>query len=139
MEAGRRLALHALKNNYGKNVVAQSPAFKGMEIKGDTIIVDIETFEDQLVCKNKHGYAYGFAIAAEGGAFQWAKATLKGNKIIVYSEKVKIPVAVRYAWSKNPGPLNIYNKAGLPLRPFRTDKRPGITDGRVFDLDKVFF
>lgn len=139
MEVGRRLALHALKNNYGKNNIAESPAFKSMEIKGDTIIVDIETFGDKLICKNKYGYLYGFAIAAEGGDFQWAKANLKGNKIIVYSEIVKNPVAVRYEWSKNPGQLNIYNNAGLPLRPFRSDKRPGITDGRVFDLDKVFF
>lgn len=139
MEVGCRLALHALKNDYGKNIIAQSPAFKAMEIQGDTIMLDIETFGDQLICKNKYGYAYGFALAAEGGDFQWARATVKGNKILVYSEKVKNPVAVRYAWSKNPGPLNIYNRAGLPLRPFRTDKRSGITDGRVFDLDKVFF
>lgn len=139
MEVGRRLALHALKNNYGKKIIAESPAFKSMAIKGDSIVVEIETFGNQLICKNKYGYAYGFSIAAEGQDFVWAKAILKGNKIIVYSEKVKNPVAVRYAWSKNPGMLNIYNNTGLPLRPFRTDKRPGITDGRVYDLEKVFF
>ncbi len=139
MEVGRRLALHALKNEYDKNVAANCPAFKGMEIKGDSIIIEIETFGEKLICKNKYGYVNGFAIAADGNDFAWAKATLNGNKIIVYSEQVKNPVDARYAWSKNPGELNIYTESGLPLRPFRTDKRSGVTDGRVFDLEKVFF
>jgi sialate O-acetylesterase len=139
MEVGRRLALHALKNQYNKKTTAQSPVFKSMEINNDSVLIYIETFGDSLVCNDKYGYVNGFAIAAEGQEFIWAKAQLKGNKIIVYNGKVKQPADVRYAWSKNPGKLNVYNTEGLPLRPFRTDRRPGVTEGREFDLNKVFY
>ena len=139
MEVGRRLALQALKKTYHQNVVAQSPSFKSMEIKGDSIIINIETYGDSLICTNKYGYVNGFAVAAKGQKFHWAKARLRGNQIIVHSDKVKKPVDVRYAWSENPGKLNIYNTNHLPLRPFRTDKRSGVTDGRTFGLHKVYF
>ena len=139
MEVGRRLALHALKNEYGKDVLANSPVFKEMSIVGDSIIVEIESYGSQLHCNDKYGYIKGFAIAAANEKFVWAKAILKNNKIVVYSNKVKKPKHVRYAWSKNPGKLNLYNLNNLPLCPFRTDDRKGITDGRVFSLDIVYF
>ena len=139
MEVGRRLALHALKNEYGKNTVANSPLFKNMRIIGDSIILEIESFGSLLHCTNKYAYVDGFSITGDDKEFVWAKATLRGNKIVVYSPEVKNPIDVRYAWSKNPGELNIYNADGLPLRPFRTDDRKGVTAGRVFSLRYVFF
>lgn len=139
MEVGRRLALQALNKTYGQKVVAESPSLKNMEIKGDSIILTIETYGDSLICTNKYGYVNGFAISAKGQGFHWAKASIYGNKITVYSSEVHNPVNVRYAWSKNPGPLNIYNTNNIPMRPFRTDHRTGVTDGRTFDLYKVFF
>lgn len=139
MEVGKRLALHALKNEYGKNVIANAPEFKKMSIVGDSIVVEIETFGSQLHCTDKYGYVKGFAIAAANEDFVWAKAILRNNKILVYSNKVKNPKHIRYAWSKNPGKLNLYNTNNLPLCPFRTDDRKGITDGRVFSLQTVYF
>lgn len=139
MEIGRRLALHALQKNYGKDTVSDSPVFKNMTVVGDSIIIEIETFGSKLHCTNKYAYVNGFAIASGKQEFVWAKAVLKGNKVIVYNDKVQKPQHVRYAWSKNPGELNIYNSNGLPLRPFRTDDRKGITQGRVFSLHNVFF
>ena len=47
--------------------------------------------------------------------------------VVVYSNDVKNPVAVRYGWANNPDDLNLYNKEGLPTNPFRTDDWPGIT------------
>lgn len=139
MEVGRRLSLQALKKVYGFDIIAESPDYKSMSVMGDSIVLDIETFGDGLMTNSKYGYVNGFAIASEDRIFHWAKALIRGNNIIVWGENVRNPVAVRYAWSKNPGPLNVYNMSGLPLRPFRTDSWPGITDDRVYDPNKIFF
>ena len=71
--------------------------------------------------KDKYGYAKGFAIAGEDKKFVWAKAYLDGDKVVVYSDEIKNPVAVRYAWGNNPDDANLYNKEGLPASSFRTD------------------
>ncbi|MBW6535673.1 MAG: sialate O-acetylesterase [Mariniphaga sp.] len=62
-----------------------------------------------------------FAVAGKDKKFVWAKAKIKGNKIIVWNSEVKKPVAVRYAWADNPEDANLFNKEGLPATPFRTD------------------
>jgi sialate O-acetylesterase len=62
-----------------------------------------------------------FAIAREDEKFVWARAKIADDKVIVWNEKVKKPVAVRYAWADNPEGANLYNKEGLPASPFRTD------------------
>jgi sialate O-acetylesterase len=54
--------------------------------------------------------------------FVWADAKIKGKKIIVWNDSITNPVAVRYAWADNPDTANLYNKAGLPASPFRTDE-----------------
>ena len=69
----------------------------------------------------------GFAIAGRNHEFHWAKAEIDGDKIIVSApEAVPYPVAARYAWANNPV-CNLYNGAGLPASPFRTDDWRGIT------------
>jgi len=52
---------------------------------------------------------------------------IEDNTVVVYSEKINNPVAVRYAWADNPEDANLYNKEGLPASPFRIDDWPGIT------------
>jgi sialate O-acetylesterase len=64
--------------------------------------------------------------------FHWAKAYIKNNMVIVYADDVKQPVAVRYAWANNPGALDLYNKEGLPVSPFRTDDWKEYTGGKKF-------
>ncbi|MDR1091290.1 MAG: hypothetical protein LBL79_09460, partial [Prevotella sp.] len=59
--------------------------------------------------------------------YEWAKAETDGDKIVVYNDKVKNPVAVRYAWGNNPG-ATLFNEEGLPATPFRTDNWKGITE-----------
>jgi sialate O-acetylesterase len=54
--------------------------------------------------------------------FVWAKARIRGNRVIVKSREIKKPVAVRYAWADNPVGANLYNREGLPAMPFRTDQ-----------------
>lgn len=121
-EVGVRLALHALKNEYGfDNIVAASPVFKKMEIMKDTILVSFDNVGSGLISNDGSGCVRGFAISGDDEKYVWAKAHIRGDKVVVYNENVKKPVFVRYAWSDNPGNLTLYSKEGLPATPFRTD------------------
>ena len=68
----------------------------------------------------------GFALAGADQKWYWADAVIDGSTIVLSSPSVPAPIAVRYAWSTNPV-TNLYNKAGLPAVPFRTDDWPGVT------------
>jgi sialate O-acetylesterase len=68
----------------------------------------------------KDGELKGFTIAGADKNFVAAKAEIKGNTVIVSSDQVAKPVAVRYGWANVPD-VNLYNSAGLPASPFRTD------------------
>jgi len=68
----------------------------------------------------------GFAIAGDDYKFVKANAKIDGDRVIVWSEKIKKPVAVRYAWADNPV-CNLYNSEMLPAVPFRTDDKPETT------------
>lgn len=63
----------------------------------------------------------GFQIAGADQKFHWADAKIEGDKVVVWSNAVKNPVAVRYAWANNPDGANLYNNEGLPVPSFRTD------------------
>ncbi len=127
-EVGRRLALNALKIAYGKDVINSGPSFDGMTIKGSDVIITFKNIASGLKIYNKYGYINGFSLAGADGKFSWAQATLLDSKtIILHSNEIKAPVAVRYGWADNPGDLNLYNSEGLPANPFRTDNWPGIT------------
>ena len=68
----------------------------------------------------------GFSIAGADRKFVWADARIEGAEVVVRSDRVPIPAAVRYAWANNPV-CNLYNAAGLPASTFRTDDWPGLT------------
>ena len=126
-DVGRRLALGALKIAYQRDLVHSGPTFRDLEIDDSKAIVSFDHMESGVYLKNRYGYINGFAIAGEDQVFHWAKAELIAGKVIVSSEEVKDPVAVRYGWANNPADLNLYNMEGLPAVPFRTDDWPGIT------------
>ena len=73
-----------------------------------------------LRCRAKAGPLTGFSVAGADGKFVWAQAEIRGEQIVVRSDDVTKPIAVRYAWANNPA-CNLYNGAGLPAVPFRTD------------------
>ena len=75
---------------------------------------------------NPNSELEGFAICGEDQNWQWADATIDGNSVVVWSDKVPNPTAVRYAYAANPT-CNLYNGAGLPAAPFRTDDFPAGT------------
>jgi sialate O-acetylesterase len=124
-DVGKRLALWALAQTYGKNVEYSGPLYQSMEKKGQQVVLHFDHVGGGLVAKGD-GRLTGFALAGEDRKFVWAEARIEGDTVVVSSEKVADPVAVRYAWADNPV-CNLYNKAGLPASPFRTDGWPGVT------------
>ncbi len=119
-DVGARLALIAEHDTYGKDVCYSGPVYEKFKIEGNKIRLYFTHACKGLVAKG--GPLKQFAIAGKDMKFVWAKAVIEGDTIVVSSDKVKNPVAVRYAWSKYPEGCNLYNHAGLPASPFRTDK-----------------
>ena len=124
-DVGMRLALIARSKVYRENIAYYGPMYNGYKIQGDKIQVSFKHIERGL--KAKSDTLKGFAIAGDDKEFYWAHAKIEGDKVLVWSDAVKMPVAVRYGWANNPV-CNLYNKAGLPASPFRTDTWKGITE-----------
>ena len=120
-DVGYRLALNALARTYGKNIVYSGPVYRSMQIEGNRIILRFTNTGSGMIAKGKYGYLTGFSIAGDDRKFVWAKAAIEGDRVIVYSDEVIKPVAVRYGWADNPDDANLFNKEGLPASPFRTD------------------
>lgn len=118
-ETARRLSLWALGTVYGKKVASISgPLPTTQKFRTAEVVLSFSHTDGGLVAKD--GDLRGFVIA--GSDRQWlpAQAKIKGNKVLVSHPAVKNPVAVRYAWQDDPD-CNLYNGAGLPASPFRTD------------------
>ncbi len=124
VDVGRRLARQALSVAYGHSLFASGPLYRSMTIVGNEAHLQFFDVGSGLVAKGSE--LKGFAIAGADQKFVWAKASIVGNKVVVSSEQVPRPVAVRYAWADNPD-CNLCNKEGLPASPFRTDDWPGVT------------
>jgi sialate O-acetylesterase len=123
-EVGRRLALCALAKTYAKKIEYSGPWYKSMKAKGSGISLSFDHVDGGLVAKG--GELKGFAISGADHKFVWANAVIEGKNVVVSSPQVASPVAVRYAWDINPV-CNLYNQAGLPAVPFRTDDWPMVT------------
>ena len=131
-DCGERLALWALAKDYGKDVIYSGPLYAGYAIEEGQIRVYFNHAESGL--KFRDGAAKGFAIAGKDRKFVWANARIEGDTVVVWSDKVKEPVAVRYGWDTDPE-VSLYNKADLPASPFRTDDWNGITFGVDLHLE----
>jgi len=120
-EVGNRLAYMALNRTYGKKHIAcDSPEYERMEIHGNEVEVFFKYAEQGL---SPWQDITGFELAGADGQFQPATARLnESNKtIIVSSEKVQAPTAVRYCF-KSFQSGNLKNVRGLPVIPFRSDR-----------------
>jgi sialate O-acetylesterase len=119
-DVGKRLALAAEKVAYGdKNVVYSGPIYQSMKIEGNKIIISFTNTGSGLIAKG--GELKHFAIAGADKKFVWANAKIEKDKVVVSSDSVTNPVAVRYGWADNPEGANLYNKEGLPASPFTTE------------------
>ncbi|MFD0792115.1 sialate O-acetylesterase [Mucilaginibacter litoreus] len=118
-EVGRRLAVIALAKNYKDNMVYSGPIYLSQQIKNNQVILAFSHAESGLVSKGTKGLK-SFWIAGADKQFHAAQASIVNNKVVVSSTEVSNPVAVRYNWQNNPDG-NLYNGAGLPASPFKTD------------------
>jgi hypothetical protein len=118
-EVGQRLSLWALGTVYGLKLPSISGPLPGKhELKGSEFIVEFEHADNGLV--GKDGPLKGFQLAGADKQWKPAQATIDGNRVIVTSTDIASPVALRYAWANGPD-CNLFNGAGLPASPFRTD------------------
>ena len=127
-EVGRRLALVAEAIAYGKDVTYSGPIYESKSVEGDKIRLRFKHAAGGLVARGSSPLK-GFEIAGEDRQFVPAEARIEGSTVMVRSDKIPAPVAVRYAWADYPD-CSLYNRAGLPASPFRTDDWPGVTADR---------
>lgn len=114
---GERLALGALKVAYGKkSLVASGPSLKKVKVKGSKLELVFGDVGKGLEVRGSE--LAHIALAGADKKFVWAKAQVKGNKLVVWADSILEPKWVRYAWADNPAGANLYNSAGLPASPF---------------------
>ncbi|REA56616.1 sialate O-acetylesterase [Dyadobacter luteus] len=132
-DVGKRLAAKALNKDYGMPNMPESPVFDKMETEGSKAIISVKYADDGLQVKNRYGYVTGFEIAGEDKVFHYAQALIHNGKIEISNTKINKPVAVRYNWSDATEDGQIFNLAGFPLAPFRTDSWTGLTEENKFN------
>ncbi len=122
---GSRLAGLALNRVYGKRGVDSGPTYRSFKAEGNTIRVTFDSVGTNLEVRG--GDLTDLMIAGEDKKFVPAKCRLDRNTMVVWADGVSKPAAVRYGWSDSPKP-GLFNSAGLPASPFRTDRWPGVTE-----------
>jgi sialate O-acetylesterase len=123
---GDRLARCALANHYGVKIPYAGPTLSAVERLPGAIRLHFTHTEGGLAAKG--GKLEQFSVAGEDRKWSWADARIEGDTVVVSSSAVPAPKEVRYAWQSNP-PATLFNGAGLPAAPFRTDQWPGMTEG----------
>lgn len=120
-EVGERLAIWALRDVYGRREFTPcGPIYREMSTEGSSIRIRFDHAEGLHA---RGGKPQALAIAGADRVWHHAEARIDGTDLVVWSSAVPEPVAVRYGWADHP-PCNLYNGAGLPASPFRTDDWP---------------
>jgi sialate O-acetylesterase len=134
MDVGHRLALVARHVAYGENIVFSGPLYQSMTVEGNKVRLVFSNAGSGLVIGTSPYHPStpilpppteikGFGIAGPDQKFVWANAVIDGESVVVSSDQIPVPAAVRYDWCESPEG-NLYNKEGLPASPFRTDDWP---------------
>ena len=126
LDVARRLALIARARVYGEDIEYSGPIYRSMRVEGERIRLFFDHRGEGLVTPD-HAPLAGFVVAGDDRIFVPAEAMIDGSSVLVWSDGVEEPRATRYGWAANPT-CNLYNKAGLPASPFRTDDWPLVTD-----------
>lgn len=135
-DVGKRLAVIALNNLYNKPQVHSGPSYKSMDVNGNQVVVSFNDIGSGLSTPDKYGYLKGFEIAGTDQVFHYARAFIKGNTVVLYSDDVESPVAVRYGWIGDASECNLFNKEDFPAVPFRTDVWNTITRDVKYQIEK---
>jgi sialate O-acetylesterase len=120
-DVGRRLARVARAVAYGERVESSGPTYRAHTVHGGRVEIDFDHAAGGLVSRSPGGELAGFAVAGPDRRWVWAHARVEGSRVVVWSDAVPNPVAVRYAWTNGPVGLSLYNREDLPAAPFRTD------------------
>jgi sialate O-acetylesterase len=120
---GARLALGARAVAYGEKIEYSGPLYHSMKVNGDRVVLTFTHTGSGLSAPG--GELKGFTIAGDDGSFVPATAQIEDDKVVVQSQSVAHPKAVRYGWAHTPD-VNLFNKEGLPASPFRTDVNQGL-------------
>lgn len=131
LDIGRRLALLARKGVYGEEIVDAGPTYHSMRIEGGKVRVSFKNSRSGLTLGTPHSQhnsfspmlstrLMGFALAGANEKWFPAGGLIEGQSVVLSSDAVPHPIAVRYNWKGFPNG-NLYNKEGLPAAPFRTD------------------
>lgn len=118
---GDRLARCALAMVYGVSTPSRGPVVDDVVFDGET--VRISWMHAEGLHTSDGSQPRGFALAGADLVFHPAHAAIRGSFVDVTSEAVPAPVAVRYGWAKHPV-VSLFNAAGLPAEPFRSDRWP---------------
>lgn len=118
-DVGKRLALIALDDTYGKDVVSRGPTLRNAKFDGNKVVLSFDHVGGGLVAKD--GLAQSFSVAGEDGKFAWADAKIEGDTVVLTARGVSQPLMVRYAFADNPK-VTLFNKEGLPAEPFQEGK-----------------
>ena len=121
---GERLALAALALSYGNETEYSGPVFKSVSIENDRAVISFTHAGGGLT--GMGGELKGFTMSGVDGKFFPARAAIEGSTVVVTSDKIHKPVAVRYGWAMVPDG-NLFNREGLPAAPFRTDAPADLT------------
>lgn len=122
-DVGLRLAALARAKVYGETgLTASGPRLRDAETEGQRVLLSFDHRGSGLAVRDD-GALEGFSIAGADRRFVWASARIEGSRIVVWSDEVKEPAALRYGWETNPRG-NLINREGWPAVPFRTDDWP---------------
>jgi sialate O-acetylesterase len=125
---GERLAAVALAKVYGKPIPSEGPTMRRIvRLPGAPGAIRIEFDHTDGGLKVQGEKLAEFSVAGKDRVWHWAEAKIEGETVVVTSPEVPEPQEVRYAWQANPQ-ATLFNGAGLPAVPFRSDDWPGVTD-----------
>ena len=120
-DVGKRLALIALKQVYGQDVVASGPKLTMGRFQGRKVVLVFDSGGSGQKLVLKDITPKSFELAGAGGQFVSATAEVQQNEIILTAPSVSAPQKVRYAWADNPS-VSLVNTAALPAAPFERNK-----------------
>ena len=119
-EVGRRLALWALAKDYGRDIVCSGPIYKKYAFENGKARLTFDHIGSGLDTRDDQPPSH-FEVAGADRVFHPATAEIIGQEVVVSSDKVPGPQAVRFAFTSNATP-NFMNKERLPASSFRTDR-----------------
>jgi sialate O-acetylesterase len=131
---GKRLAAIAFNRIYKKRMIDSGPMFKSLKIVGNKAIISFENVGGGLTSSDQNGIVKGFEIAGSDQIFYATDAKIVGSTIEITSDKVAVPITVRFGWIGDASACNLFNREGFPAVPFRADDWKTVTKDAKYQV-----